>query len=109
MGRPPIGRKAVTPAERQARRRKRLRCKKAKGEREAKLAANRAKYASLLAKNADATWTRVYWPPAPPLDNPADELVAQIPEAIELTPEITLADVQAAIAHRIEPPSPSPP
>jgi hypothetical protein len=102
MGRLPLGKKAMTPAERQARRRKRLQREKVKGEREAKLAANRAKNAALLAKNADATWTRVHCPPAPPLDNPADELVDQIAEAIHLSPDVTLADVQEAIARRLK-------
>jgi hypothetical protein len=72
-----------------------------------KLAANWAKNAALLAKNADATWTKVHWPSAPPLDDPAGELVAQPLEAIALTPEITLADVQAADARGLEPLSPS--
>jgi len=101
MGRPTIGKRAMTAAERQTRRRKRLGREKAKAERQAKLETNRAKKAARATRNTDQTWTTLYWPPAPPLADPADELVDQIYEAIQLTPEITLADIQAAIERRL--------
>jgi len=63
----------------------------------------RAKNAARYQPNTGEGWTKVCWPPSPPLDDPADEFVAQLLEAIALTPEITLADVQAAIARRLEP------
>ena len=40
--------------------------------------------------------------PDPPLPDPADELVDQLAEAIQLSPEITMADIQAAIARRLK-------
>ena len=94
MGRPPVGKKAMTPAQRQARRRKRPQREKAKAEREAKRVAAQAKNAARYQPNLGRDWTDVHRPPAPPLDDPADELVDQIAEAIQLSPEITLADIR---------------
>ncbi len=39
-------------------------------------------------------------PLRPPLSDPAEELVDQLLEAIQLTPEVTVADLQAALARR---------
>jgi len=50
MGRPPIGKKPMTPAERQQRRRKRLRQGKAKQDRAATVAAKRAKNSARYAR-----------------------------------------------------------
>ena len=98
MGRPPIGKKAMTAAERQRRRRARLK-------REAKQAARRAKspYVTLPAPvlrfgpGADFTLE----PERPPSrEELADEIARQVAEALREVPGLMIEDVKAAIVRR---------
>lgn len=97
MGRPSVGKRAMTDAERQRRRRKKLRREGKEAEIAAKQAKNHAVY---LASMRDCV-SQVVGTLAPPLQDPAEELVEQLLAAIQLSPEITLADIQAAIARRL--------
>jgi hypothetical protein len=96
MARPPTRKSgAYTPAERQRRRRKRLRAEKRQAEIAAKRAENEAAYraraASRPAHASDDT------PAQPPLPDRADELVRQIAEVLLADPDLTIADVRAAL------------
>lgn len=107
MGRPPIGKKAMTATERQRRRRKRLASEKAKQERKAKLEEKRAiNFARLKARHEKNhqgdEWVSVYiGPPNPPLPDPHDELAEQLLDTIALEPGLSVDGLLAAIARRI--------
>jgi hypothetical protein len=108
MGRKAIGRKAMTAAERQQRRRKRLRRETAKAARQAEIAAKRAKNAarnSALDQRLRAEAGVFISPlpvgmPIPPLANPADEIARQLSEVLAESPELTIDDLRAAIDRR---------
>jgi hypothetical protein len=96
-GRKPIGKKAMTPAERQQRRRARLRREKKAVERAAKQAENAARYASRQQQAPPFEWANV--PSDPPLPDPADELAQQVLDTLK-TEGIALKAFQAALVRR---------
>ena len=101
MGRPPIGKKPMTAAERQRRRRKRLARDERHAEKRARSAAGLAKsheHAKRLGELHRAELIAV----EPPTADLADELVAQLLEAIQLTPDVTLTDIRNAIDRRLD-------
>ena len=108
VGRKPIGKKAMTPAERQRRRRARLRKEKAKLQKEAQLAAkrakNEAKYAAHCARMEPVRaaereeWLRTH-PPSPPLPDPLDELAQQVLDALRVD-DYSLEAFQSALLRR---------
>src|SRR4051812_36982630 len=105
MGRPPIGKKAMTTAERQRRRRKRLARENAKQAREQKAAERRARspYVTLPRPTFLGGLGPVEAPTPVPVvtkEERADELARQITEYLTEAPEITIEDVKAAIGRR---------
>ena len=105
MGRPPIGKKAMTAAERQRRRRKRLAREAAKQAREAKADERRARspYVTLPRPMFFAGLGPIEAPDPVPVvtkEERADELARQIAEYLAEAPELTIEDVKAAIGRR---------
>lgn len=104
MGRPTIGKRPMTPAERQRRRRKQLKSERSKQDRQAKVEARRAKspYVTLphavLRIDPDVDFTPQPFMP-PTKAELADEIVSQILEAIQLN-GLTLADIEATMMRR---------
>jgi hypothetical protein len=108
-GRKPIGRKAMTPAERQQRRRKRLRKEKAKLLREAEIAAKRAKNETRYGAHVEkmkpirATqheeWLRNNPPQPPSSHGPLEELAVQVLHALKID-NYSLDDFQAVLLWR---------
>lgn len=98
MGRKPIGKAAMTAAERQRRRRSRLRREQVKADKAARR--KQSPYVTLpypILRFGEG-WDQVPTPTPPPTkEELADELVRQIVEAIHLEPGLTLEDVGAAI------------
>jgi hypothetical protein len=95
MGRPPIGKKAMTAAQRQRRRRRRLKV-------EAKRAENEERFRHSHA-NRPPSEPR---PPPAPYEPPtreqlADGIATQVAEAVAANPDmLTIAEVLAAIKRR---------
>lgn len=105
MGRPPLRKKgAFTAAERQRRRRARLRKEKRAAEVDAMRARNLEKLRSSQAK-AEAEgypeWTTAL--PVPPLDNPADELALQIADMLKVEQNVTIDELRDALDRRFGP------
>jgi hypothetical protein len=102
MGRPTILKKAMTPAQRQRRRRKRLRS----AEKQELNAERLRKYEASDAAEAEradlAAWKEAQLP-ASALPDRADELVQQICEAIHLDPDLRIDDIRDAIDRRFPP------
>jgi hypothetical protein len=103
MGRPPIRKKgAFTAAERQQRRRARLRREKREREVEAKkeqAAATWARDEPRRRAELEA-WRRTQPPGEPPLADPADELAAQILDALATEQDVDLDALVDALYRR---------
>jgi hypothetical protein len=93
MGRPTLRKKGpMTAAERQQRRRKRLRREKGKLAKDAEIAASRAKNLERLRQSQEQqaafqeAWRREFKlvPPAPPLATPEDELAQQVLDTLQV-------------------------
>jgi hypothetical protein len=103
MGRPPIRKKgAFTAAERQQRRRVKLRRARLEQEVEAKKAERAADWRTRdVERRAELdAWRRTQPPPEPPLDHPADELAAQVLDMLATEGNVTLDELIAAINRR---------
>lgn len=100
MGRPPLRKKgAFTAAERQARRRQKLRRAARDGEKLQKQAINAAKLDESNKRKGE--WTVFPMEPArPPMSDPAEELAWQVVEALTEA-EVSIDDFLAALARRI--------
>lgn len=99
MGRKAIGKKPMTAAERQRRRRRKVNRDQKAAEVAARQAANLAK---LHAQEQNPpVWTVAA--PALPLRGPADELAAQIEEVIRSGDGVTIADLRDALDLRFGP------
>jgi hypothetical protein len=98
MGRPPLRKKgAFTAAERQRRRRKRLAREKRTAERVIAKAKNDAYWA---AKPQPVHVVSISKPEDIALPDRADEIAAQIAEALIEAPDLTIDDIRAAIDRR---------
>ncbi len=97
MGRPPIGKKAMTPAQRQKRRRRILARGRKQQELVPKREENAAKYRRHMLEAGPIVWMQVL-PVRQTLDNGAEELATQVLEAIALQPDLTVVQLLAALA-----------
>jgi hypothetical protein len=102
MGRQPLRKKgAMTAAERQRRRRKRVKAEQRSALRERQQAENHARYLASLENPPQ--WTRALSLPAqPPLESLADEIAWQIEEVLVADGVLTIDDVRAAIDRRFK-------
>jgi len=91
----------MTPAERQRRYRAKVRREARAAAKEAKRATNLEKYRGHMQATPPGEWVSVL--SRPPMDNPADELVEQLAEALQLQPELDIDDIRDAIDRRYGP------
>jgi hypothetical protein len=100
MGRKPIRKKgAMTAAERQRRRRKRLRADRREVLKEQQRAENHARYLAHMERHGLKERPPVE-PCQPPLPDRADEIAWQIAEVMAADPELTIDDIRAALVRR---------
>lgn len=92
MGRKPVGKVAMTDAQRQRKRRQRLGREKREAEMMEKRARNEAR-----AHASPPTWAKVDWKARRPMETPADEIACQIEEMLADMPGTTIDDVREAI------------
>lgn len=92
----------MTPAERQRRRRQRLRAERKAAQRAEKQAKNaqRLKASEPQRRAAFLKWEANQPPPEQPLEDRADEIAAQLDDVLALEPDLTIEDILAAIHRR---------
>ncbi len=100
MGRPPIGKKPMTAAQRQKRRRAKVRRELKAAELERKREVNRERYDATRRKGGGVWKSSLPMPAVAPLEAMADELAMQVAEALEAH-DVTLEEFRAALERRL--------